>query len=86
MSRSKRLRHIPVQLTLSQFNEFIFEHLPKRKRGAGISNKFASLRELKPSTVSLAGIESIIQPHAIFDDLFRMPVINIFICHLNTNK
>lgn len=33
MSRSKRFRHIPTQLTLSQFNEFIFEHLPKPKRG-----------------------------------------------------
>lgn len=33
MSKLKRLRHIPVQLTLSQFNEFIFRHLPKPKRG-----------------------------------------------------
>jgi hypothetical protein len=33
MFRTKRFRHIPVQLTLSEFNEFIFEHLPKRKRG-----------------------------------------------------
>ncbi len=33
MFKTKRWCHIPVQLTLSQFNEFIFEHLPKRKRG-----------------------------------------------------
>ena len=33
MSKLKRLRHIPVQLTLSHFNEFIFRHLPKPKRG-----------------------------------------------------
>ena len=33
MSKLKRLRHIPVQLTLSQFHEFIFRHLPKPKRG-----------------------------------------------------
>lgn len=33
MSILKRLRHIPVQLTLSQFNEFILKHLPKSKRG-----------------------------------------------------
>jgi hypothetical protein len=33
MLRTKRFLHIPVQLTLSEFNEFIFEHLPKRKRG-----------------------------------------------------
>lgn len=33
MSILKHLRHIPVQLTLSQFNEFILKHLPKLKRG-----------------------------------------------------
>lgn len=33
MSQPKRFRHIPVQLTLRQFNEFIFKHLPLPKRG-----------------------------------------------------
>lgn len=33
MLRSKRLCRIPVQLTLSEFNEFIFEHLPQCTRG-----------------------------------------------------
>ena len=33
MSILKHFRRIPVQLTLSQFNEFILKHLPKTKRG-----------------------------------------------------
>jgi transposase len=33
MSKAKCLRHIPVQLTLDQFNQFILKHLPKPKRG-----------------------------------------------------
>lgn len=33
MLKPKRFRHIPVKLTLWQFNEFIFKHLPLAKRG-----------------------------------------------------
>lgn len=33
MLKPKRFRHIPVKLTLCQFNEFIFKHLPLAKRG-----------------------------------------------------
>lgn len=33
MFKLKCLRHIPVQLTLLQFNEFILKYLPKPKRG-----------------------------------------------------
>ncbi len=40
MSRTKCLGHIPVQLTLSQFNEFIFKHLPNPKRGPSCKISF----------------------------------------------
>jgi transposase len=35
MFKIKRYRHIPVKLSESQFLEFIFDHLPKRRRGPG---------------------------------------------------
>jgi transposase len=40
MRKFKCLRRIPVQLTLSQFNEFILKHLPKPKRGPSCKISF----------------------------------------------